>query len=185
MSKRGTTVATLAATLMVMTHLPLAAGQDAGSGPVLLPVPVDPSTGTNAGLRPAPQPDYSLRVWVGPLTPEQAINPDRSDVAKEMEALREKVKDHMNKAKLGVPEDRVRFFGSQWQNCPPVIGWNGVVYKVAPIKGGYAVTLQITAGMAGGATDSLHLFEHYTIVGGKVKYRGYTEPPAQLRHRGG
>jgi len=97
--------------------------------------------------------------------------------------LHERVKEFLNKAQLGVPDNRVQFFESQWENNPPIIGWNGMVQKVAPIKGGYAVTLKVSPIDLHGGYDSLRLYEHYTIVGGKVNYRGFTLPPPGPRFR--
>jgi len=184
MDKRWTTVAAIVATLLVMTGPPLAVGQDMGQpneiDPGFIPriLPTWPA-GQVAGQRPAAQPDFTLRVWVN-----KDFNDD-TDAGKQTAALQVQIRDFLNKARLGVPEDRVRFFEPLWVNCPPISGWNGMVYKVAPINGGYAVTLSISAEEGGGVGDSTRLYEHYTIVGGKVKYRGCTlPPPGWLRFRG-
>ncbi len=180
MSKR---LIALAALLVAPLSCPVpAAGQDTSPGPErnsqfwmpqLLPSPLDV-----AGLsRQGPYvPDYTLKVWVAqPSAAEKSID------GKQTAALYERVRDHMNQARLGVPEDRINFFKPRWANNPPIIGWSGMVYGVKPIKGGYAVTLRILAVDLNNSRDILHLYEHYTIVGGKVTYRGYTEPSPHLR----
>ena len=183
MTKRLTILAALAAALMMMAPPPRAVGQDGGWRPDLDPgfiprVLPNPTVGQDPGQRPDPPPDFALRVWVN-----TDFN-DGTDAGKETAALHGRVKDFLNKARLGVPEDRVRFFEPQWENCPPIVGWKGMVYKVAAIKGGYAVTLEVGAVDSLGGNDSLRLYEHYMIVGGKVKYRGYTlPPPGRLRVR--
>ena len=171
--------------LMVMTRSTLVFGQGTTPGPdrdsrfwnpQLLPSPVGVE---KANSRSAPQPDFSLQVWVSSV-----VANDKSDAGKMTAALHERIKDFMNKAKLGVPEDRVRYFEPRWIHNPPISGWAGLIDQVKPIQDGYAVTLRINAVEGGGAYDNTHLYEHYTIVGGKVKYRGFTEPAPYYIVRG-
>ena len=49
--------------------------------------------------------DYALSVWV-----LWTITDDQSDAGKERAALYTQVKDFMNKARLGVPDDRIQYF---------------------------------------------------------------------------
>lgn len=141
--------------------------------PQLLPSPLEA-----AGLLPQTPyvPDYTLKVWVDQSSVEAKRNTENQTAE-----LYEQVRNHMNKARLGVPEDRINFFKPRWANKQPIIGWSGMVYGVKPIKGGYAVTLRILAKDFNNSRDNLHLYEHYTIIGGKVTYRGYNEPAPHLR----
>ena len=118
-----------------------------------------------------PQPDFALDVWVATTYVR-----DESDAGKEKLALYERVKDHMNKARLGVPDDRIRYFESQWENGPPIVGWTGLLADVKPIKGGYAVLVAVGADKERRQADNIRFGEYYTIIGGKVRYQGYVPP---------
>ena len=125
---------------------------------------------------PSHQPDFALRVWV-----EWFSDGDKPQVDQEVQALHERVKKFLNEAKLGVPLDRINYFEPRWVNNPPITGWSGMIKQVKPIKNGYAVTLSVSAVNG----DGLHLLEHYSIIGGKVQYRGCTVPPPHYRIQGG
>ncbi len=145
---------------------------------VLAPRPV---TAQYAPFAPGFQPNYALKVWIS------STLETKTDAGKELVALHERVKDFMNKSKLGVPDDRLQYFLPRWVNNPPIVGWSGMIQSVQPIKGGgYAVTLRVQAVEDSGGFDSLYLHEHYTVIAGKVRYQGFTlPPPGTWRVKGG
>ena len=157
MTKRLTAFATVVVALIA--HLQMVSGQDARNQ-----VP--------------PQPDFSLKVWVSSESTK-----DESNVGKRTATLHRQVRDQMNKVRVGVPDDRIQYFEPLFQGInTPVVGWSGMVEKVTPVKDGYAVILRIQAIQDGGS-DNAHLYESYTMVAGKVKYRGFIVPPPYTRFR--
>ncbi len=148
---------------------------------ILVAMLVPAASAQDAPPAPGFQPNYALKVWV-----DWGLE-TKTDAGKELVALHERVKDFMNKSKLGVPDDRLQYFLPRWVNNPPIVGWSGMIQSVQPIKGGgYAVTLRVQAKEQGGGFDSLYLHEHYTIIAGKVRYQGFTlPPPGTWRVKGG
>jgi len=92
------------------------------------------------------------------------------------EQLHRQVRDVLNAARIGVPDDRVRYF----RDVVPlpnhqVQGWTGAIAAVEPIQNGVAVELEVRAEY-GDLHDTATLMERYAIVDGEVHYVGSWVP---------
>ncbi len=109
-------------------------------------------------------PDYSLNVYFDHrLTDAQkgALQP---------------IADLLNKAKLGVPDDRIAYFRSVISpDATLVSGWHGSIESVKKVKGGIVVELRITARQSG-MLDTANIMERYSIINKKINYLGYYVP---------
>ncbi len=135
-----------------------------GPGPVpyVSPIP-DPQPAVPRRQVFAP-PDYSLNVFFDHRLPEA-----------QKEALRP-IKDLLNKAKLGAPEDRIAYFRTVISpEATLVSGWHGLIHSVKKVKGGTVVELRVTARQSG-MVDTANIMERYSIINGKVKYLGFYVP---------
>ncbi len=132
-----------------------------GPGPV--PYPYQPKRQAQ------PPPDYSLKVYFDHRLPEaqkQALQP---------------IKDLFNKAKLGAPEDRIAYFRTVISpQSRLVVGWDGLIHSVKPVKGGTVVELRVSARQEG-MHDTVNIMERYSIINGKIKYLGSYVPNDYVR----
>jgi len=92
---------------------------------------------TNPNLYPPA--DYTLKVTSNSRLPELQAKYHR------------KVRDLLNQARIGVPDDRVRHFRTVLSpNSAPVSGWHGEIYSIAPVEEGIVVEIMIRANQGGG-----------------------------------
>ncbi len=171
----------VALTLIVIAVRPgMAPGQDADgqAGTAVPPVAAGPGIphivpDAVARRHPTPPrrpvfvpPDFSLKVFIGHSTPEA-----------QKEAW-QPIKDLLNKARLGVPDDRIAYFQTVILPEPyarQVWGWSGLIHSVKKVKGGTVVELRITASQSG-MVDTANIIERYSILNGKIKYLGFYVP---------
>ncbi len=161
----------LAATILMSLTAPLRPGF--GQSPIRLPsgyttIPdgpgptPHPSQLKSSSVRPPP--DFSLNVYFDQSLPDarkQALQP---------------IKDLLNKAKIGVPDDRIAYFRTALQpNSREVRGWSGEIHSVKQIKGGFLVNLRIYAKQEG-MFDSTNMMERYSIINGRISYIGSFVP---------
>jgi len=118
---------------------------------------------TNPNLYPPA--DYTLKVTSNSRLPELQAKYHR------------KVRDLLNQARIGVPDDRVRHFRTVLSpNSAPVSGWHGEIYSIAPVEEGIVVEIMIRANQGGGEANTTFLMERYSIVYGKIQYLGSYVP---------
>ncbi len=92
---------------------------------------------TNPNLYPPA--DYSLKVTSNSRLPELQAKYHR------------RVRDLLNQARIGVPDDRVRYFRTVLSlSTAPVSGWHGAIDSIAPVDEGIVVELRIRANQGGG-----------------------------------
>jgi len=91
------------------------------------------------------------------------------------------VSDLLNQARIGVPDDRVRYFQPfAAEHRMSVGGWDGAIEAITPTEDGLLVDLAVTA-RYGHLHDSATLMERYSIVNGVVHYVGSWEPKNRIR----
>ena len=125
----------------------------------------------NPFVKPFPQEnrDLVLKVSVHPQVPKARVKAYKQ------------VADYLNKAEIGVPNDREQYFRTVISpNSPLVIGWHGFVEMITPVESGILVTIRVTARQEG-VMDSISLIEQYSIVNGQVSYVGAVIPQADPR----
>ncbi len=147
--------------VLVLTLMPgrtdPASGRATQHRPGVVPRPAAQTTPKRKQFAP---PDYSLKVFYDHRLPQA-----RKDSL-------EPVKDLLNKAKLGAPEERIAYFQSIiGPNETQVGGWAGLIHSVKPIQGGQLVELRVTAKQSGGV-DTANIMERYSIRNGRIKYLG-------------
>ncbi len=113
--------------------------------------------------------DLALKVAVHPQVPKARVKAYKQVV------------DYLNKAEIGVPNDREQYFRTVISpNSPLVIGWHGFVEMITPVESGILVTIRVTARQEG-VMDSISLIEQYSIVNGQVSYVGAVIPQGDSR----
>ncbi len=111
-----------------------------------------------------PPPDFSLRVYFGHNVPAARAK------------VYQPIKDFLNKAKLGVPNDRIAYFRTVISpDAQLVSGWSGMINSVTPVQAGVVVDLRIFA-VQSGMYDTANIIERYSIINGKVNYLGFYVP---------
>jgi hypothetical protein len=86
------------------------------------------------------------------------------------------IRDQLNKARIGVPEDRIAYFRSVISpEARQVVGWSGMMQSVKKVKGGVVVDLRIYARQEL-MQDTANIIERYSLINGKVRYLGYYVP---------
>ena len=111
-----------------------------------------------------PPADYTLKVF------------SDSRLAEPQAKFHRQVRDRLNQARIGVPEDRVRYFQTVISpDSVRVGGWHGTISSIAPIENGILVELNVTA-VQSGMADTVSLMERYSIINGEVHYIGAYVP---------
>lgn len=144
---------------------------DAASGQTL---PMPPQNKNLGIYPPSPPPDFALKVHY-----------DKQHTPKAKAMAYQQVQDILNRARIGIPEDRLRYFRSVISpDSIRVQGWEGIIDSMTPVEAGVVVSLRVHAHQPGMA-DSVHLIERYSIINGEVNYLGAVVPPPRPRFQVG
>ncbi len=111
-----------------------------------------------------PPADYTLRVFFDHRYPEAKAKVYRQ------------LKDQLNKARIGVPADRIAYFQTVISpDARQVGGWSGLIHSFKEVEGGLFVELRVSA-VQDGMVDTANVMEQYLLVNGQVKYLGFYVP---------
>ena len=86
------------------------------------------------------------------------------------------IRDQLNDAKIGIPDDRIAYFESVISpDAISVGGWRGLIHSFRRVKGGVIVQLRVFA-IQSGMKDTANIMERYSLIKGKVEYLGSYVP---------
>ena len=108
-----------------------------------------------------------------------SVHPNIKEKDESIQQAYQKVADQLAAPRIGVPDDRLRYFQSHPSpKHVPLTGWGGMIESITPQPNRGLIVLLSVQPRYSGPSTSLLLYERYLIAGGKAKYLGNALHPS-------